>query len=136
MNEEVTLSIGEVSRATGLPSSTLRYWERCGVLPSPPRVGGQRRYEPSALERVALIELAKRLGFTLPEIRVFLSGLSESVPPPQVWEQLARRKLPEVERKVEEAQAMKLMLENGLQCECVSLQECVGWAQPDRADRG
>jgi MerR family redox-sensitive transcriptional activator SoxR len=79
---------------------------------------------------VALIELAKRLGFSLAETRVFLSGLSERVAPPQVWEQLARRKLPDVERKLEEAQAMKLMLEEGLRCECISLQACVGWAPP------
>ncbi|HEV3318344.1 MAG TPA: MerR family DNA-binding protein [Solirubrobacteraceae bacterium] len=113
-----------------LGRSTLRYWESRGVLTAHRRRHGQRRYGPEALERVALIEIAKRAGFTLAEIQVLLAGLSDNMPPPEVWEQLAQRKLPEIERKLAETQAIKRMLEEGLQCRCVTLQDCLGWASP------
>lgn len=126
--ENTELRIGEVASATGIATSTLRYWESKGVLTAQRRMHGQRRYGPEALERVALIEVAKRTGFTLAEIQVLLAGLSDDMPPPEVWEQLAQRKLPEIERKLAETQAIKRMLEEGLQCKCVTLQDCLGWA--------
>lgn len=128
--ENTELRIGDVASATGIATSTLRYWESKGVLSAYRRVHGQRRFGPEALERVALIEIAKRTGFTLAEIRVLLAGLSDNMPPPRVWEQLAQRKLPEIERKLAETQAMKRMLQEGLQCRCVTLQDCLGWASP------
>jgi MerR family transcriptional regulator, redox-sensitive transcriptional activator SoxR len=130
MSARVELTIGETADATGVVASTLRYWESIGILAASRRMHGQRRYGPEALERIALIEIAKRSGFTLAEIRVFLIGLSASTSPPQVWEQLARRKLPEIERKLVEMQAIKRTLEEGLDCKCVTLQDCLGWASP------
>lgn len=128
--ENTELRIGEVASATGVATSTLRYWESKGVLTAYRRTHGQRRYGPEALERVALIEIAKRTGFTLAEIQVLLAGLSDDMPPPAVWDKLAQRKLPEIERKLAETQAIKRMLEEGLQCRCVTLQDCLGWASP------
>jgi MerR family transcriptional regulator, redox-sensitive transcriptional activator SoxR len=64
------------------------------------------------------------------EVRVFLAGLSDSAPPPRVWEELARRKLPEIERKLAETQAIEQMLEAGLECQCMTLQDCLGWVAP------
>jgi MerR family transcriptional regulator, redox-sensitive transcriptional activator SoxR len=128
--DSTELRIGEVATATGVATSTLRYWESKGLLTAQ-RMRGQRRYGPEALERVALIEIAKATGFTLAEIRVLLAGLSDQAPPPEVWGQLARRKLPEIERKLDETRAMKRMLQAGLRCQCVTLQDCLGWASPD-----
>jgi MerR family transcriptional regulator, redox-sensitive transcriptional activator SoxR len=74
---------------------------------------------------VALIELAKRSGFTLAEISVLLAGLSQDTLPPRVWERLAQRKLPEIERKLAETEAMKRVLQAGLRCRCASLRDCL-----------
>ena len=128
MTVESELRISDIASATGVAAHTLRYWETVGVLVADRRVNGQRRYVPEALERVALIGLAKRAGFTLAEIRVLLAGLSEDTPPPRVWERLAQRKLPEIDRKLEETAAMKRMLQAGLQCRCVSLRDCLALA--------
>jgi MerR family transcriptional regulator, redox-sensitive transcriptional activator SoxR len=69
--------------------------------------------------------LIKRAGFTLDEARVLLSGLSEETPPPEIWRELARRKLPEITRTLAEARAMKKILETGLHCDCLTLDDCL-----------
>ena len=53
------MTIGEVARRAGLRPSAVRYYERIGLLPSPPRIGGQRRYESGVLQRLAVIRGAK-----------------------------------------------------------------------------
>lgn len=65
------LTIGEVARRAGLRPSALRYYESVGILSPPQRVSGQRRYDATALQRIALIQLAQRAGFTIAEIRKF-----------------------------------------------------------------
>lgn len=120
------LTIGEAANRAGVPASTLRYWERAGLLSTPRRVGGKRRYDPDALREIEMVSLAKQAGFTLAETRVILAGFSGRSPPPDVWHQLAARKLPEVERTLTEAKAMKVILEAGLRCECLSLEDCLG----------
>jgi MerR family transcriptional regulator, redox-sensitive transcriptional activator SoxR len=120
------LTIGEAADRAGVPSSTLRYWERAGLLSPPRRVGGKRRYDPDALREIEMVALAKQAGFALAEIRVILAGFSEMAPPSDVWRRLAARKLPEVERTLAEAKAMKEVLEAGLRCECLRLEDCLG----------
>src|SRR5438045_7212802 len=71
------LSIGEVAREAGMPASTLRYYEKAGLLPAPPRRSGQRCYSEAVFGRINLIRLALEAGFTIGETRVFLSGFSE-----------------------------------------------------------
>ena len=63
MNAELT--IGAVARDTGVPASTLRYWESAGLLAPPGRAGGKRRYDPDTLRQVSLIVLIKRAGLLL-----------------------------------------------------------------------
>jgi DNA-binding transcriptional MerR regulator len=72
-----------------------------------------------------MVALAKRAGFALAEIRIILSGVSDKTPPSEVWRELAAAKLPEVEQTLVEAQVMKRLLEAGLRCECLSLEDCL-----------
>lgn len=122
---EELLPIGEAAQQAGVPSSTLRYWERVGLLPAPQRVGGRRRYDADDQRRLQVVVLAKQLGFSLAEIRVILGGISAQSPPPQLWRELAARKLPKVERMLSEARAMKSILETGMRCECLTLEDCL-----------
>jgi MerR family transcriptional regulator, redox-sensitive transcriptional activator SoxR len=122
--EKKSWSIGEVAGRAGLKASAIRYYERIGLLPEPERVSGQRRYDDSVLKRLAVIEFAQRAGFTLAETRTLLNGFSASVPPSTRWRKLADRKLPEVEALIARATAMKQLLEEGLDCECLSLDDC------------
>ncbi len=130
-------SIGEVARRAGVRPSALRYYERVGVLPSPGRENGRRRYGGEALrealDRLAVVRVAQRAGFTIAEIRTLLDGFSEDTPPSERWRVLAQDKLPEVEALVERALGTKEVLERGLRCECLSLEECslVGEGAPE-----
>jgi DNA-binding transcriptional MerR regulator len=69
------LTLGALARAAGVNPETIRYYERRGLLPEPPRTAaGYRQYDAGDAERVALILRAKDLGFTLAEIGELLDG--------------------------------------------------------------
>jgi DNA-binding transcriptional MerR regulator len=69
------LTLGALARAAGVNPETIRYYERRGLLPEPPRTSaGYRQYQAEDADRVALILRAKDLGFTLAEIGELLDG--------------------------------------------------------------
>ena len=68
------LTISEVARQIGLQQSAIRYYERIGLLPPAQRISGQRRYDSTALCRLAIVQRARQLGFTLEEIRQLFFG--------------------------------------------------------------
>ena len=64
---------GELGSATGCNIETIRYYERIGLLPEPPRSpGGHRLYEEEHLRRLTFIRRSRELGFTLEEVRGLL----------------------------------------------------------------
>jgi MerR family transcriptional regulator, redox-sensitive transcriptional activator SoxR len=119
------MRIGELAGRTGLNASAVRYYETVGLLAAPYRTGGQRRYPDQAIYRVLLIRFASEMGFTLDEIKLFLSGLREDAPVGSRWRKLAHRKIEEVERTIQRSQQLKALLEHLLQCRCASLRVCV-----------
>jgi MerR family transcriptional regulator, redox-sensitive transcriptional activator SoxR len=123
-----SMSIGEVARQAGVRPSALRYYEDIGLLPQPERESGRRRYEGEVLrevlDRLAVVQVAQQAGFSINEIGVLLDGFSEDTPSSERWRVLAREKLPEIEALVERALDMKQLLERGLRCECLRLEDC------------
>lgn len=119
------LAIGEVARQAGIRTSAIRYYESIGLLPPPERVSGRRRYAPSVVQMLAVIQLAQQAGFTMAEIHELFHGFSEQTPVGERWHQLAERKLHHVETMIQQAQAMKQILEALLECGCVRLEDCV-----------
>lgn len=119
------MKIGQLARETGVAASAIRYYERLGLLPAPERASGQRRYPSDAHNRLLLIRFASEMGFTLGEIRVFLSGLRDNGPVGPRWKSLAKRKIREVEDRMKDARRLKGLLEHLVQCRCASLQICV-----------
>lgn len=69
-----TLDIAEVARRSGLPASTLRYYEEIGLVRSVGRHGLRRQYGASVLERLTLIALGQCAGFSLDEIGSMLGA--------------------------------------------------------------
>ena len=118
------LSIGEIARRAGIAASALRYYESAGLVPAPARMSGRRVYEPAVLDRLAVIALLQRAGFTVAEMRTFLTEFPADAPPSKRWQTLASRKLPEVEALIARATAMRDILERGLRCECPTMEEC------------
>src|SRR2546429_9029785 len=104
------LSIGQVAREAGLSASALRYYEKAGLLPAPPRRSRQRRYNEVVFGRIYLIRLALEAGFTIGETRLFLSGFSEQTPPAARWRGLAGRQLEEGKAPVDPARRVETLL--------------------------
>ena len=67
------LDIGEVVSRTGIPTTTLHVWEREGLVTPVGRVGLRRQYDHDVLDRIALIIVSQRSGFSLAEIRDLLA---------------------------------------------------------------
>ena len=65
--------IGAISAETGVNIETIRYYERIGIMPAPPRTqGGQRAYSEAHFKRLIFIRRSRKLGFSLDEIRVLI----------------------------------------------------------------
>jgi MerR family transcriptional regulator, redox-sensitive transcriptional activator SoxR len=119
------MKIGQLARSANLNASAIRYYEKMGLLAPPQRLGGQRRYPSDAVHRVLLIRFASDMGFTLSEIKLFLSGLRDNTPVGPRWKKLADRKILEIEATLERSLRLKSLLQHLLHCRCASLQVCV-----------
>ena len=118
------LSIGEVARQAGIRPSALRFYESIGLMPAPKRVNGRRRYDPSTVRMLRVVQLAQRAGFSVAEIQTLLHGFAPGTPPADRWRPLAHQKLRELDAVITHAQQMKSILETGLNCGCLRLEDC------------
>ncbi len=123
------LGIGDLARQTGLNPSAIRYYERMGLLPEPARLNGRRRYDARILKRLAIVRMAQEAGFTIEEIGTLVGGFPEGTPPGDRWRELTQRKLPEVDALIGRMLNVREVLEDNLQCDCLTLDTCAdhGW---------
>src|SRR5260370_26911789 len=118
------ITIGEVARRAGLKTSAIRYYEKIGLLPKTQRIGGQRRYETNVLTYLAVIDVAKRAGFRMDEIRHLFHGFGKGTPAFRRWQLLAQRKITEMDGLIARAKKMKRLLEKADHCKCLDLEDC------------
>ncbi|MGJ8626405.1 MAG: helix-turn-helix domain-containing protein [Sulfitobacter sp.] len=79
------LDIGDLSKQTGVPASTLRYYEEIGLIRSSGRHGLRRQFDTPVVTQLALISLGKLAGFSLGEIKdMFAKDGSPQVPRPEL----------------------------------------------------
>ena len=103
---------------------TIRYYEHIGILPPAQRVGGQRRYDVTALHRLVVIQRARQTGFTLTEIKQLFFGFCAGTPPSVRWQKLKKRKIVELDAMLEHIQTMRDLLDEQGKCRCTALEEC------------
>lgn len=102
------LTIGELGKATETKVETIRYYERIGLLPKPPRTDGNyRAYDKADLGRLSFIRRARDLGFPLDQVRALLSLSDDRGRDCATVDALARDHLAEVERKVTDLTALR-----------------------------
>ena len=119
------LRISDVARQAGLQASAIRYYEQIGLLPKPERESGQRRYDEAALYRLALIQRARQLGFTLADIRELFFGFRSVTPASERWRALSQRKLAELSDQMKSNKTMQRLLhELRTRCRCTTLEQC------------
>ena len=121
------ISIGELSRRTGVNIETIRYYERIDMMPHPPRTAsGRRLYGQAESRTLAFIRRARELGFTLDEIRALLA-LSAADGPDVCAEgrELAAGHLADVRAKIADLKAMERVLaDTVLRCDAGEAAGC------------
>jgi MerR family redox-sensitive transcriptional activator SoxR len=120
----VEFTIGEVAQRCGIAASAIRYYESEGLIAGPPRRNGRRVYDESILDQLGLIDLAKRAGFTVAEIKKLFKGVSRRTPPGERWRALTTSKLAELDERIAEAERMKRVLRMLTRCRCPTLKDC------------
>jgi MerR family redox-sensitive transcriptional activator SoxR len=119
------LTIGELSRRSGVAPSALRYYEAQRLIFSLRTTGNQRRYERSTLRRVAFIRAAQRVGLSLEEITAALSTLPGGRTPSRSdWAQLSRDWRPRIEEQIARLVRLRDQLDGCIGCGCLSLETC------------
>lgn len=118
------LMIGELARKAGVVPSTLRYYEKAGLLPPPARVGLRRQYDRRMLGRIRIILLARDAGFSIRETRAFVTGWTAGKTPSMRWREMATRKAAELNELLARVAQMKSILDVSFRCECRQLEDC------------
>lgn len=114
------MDIATVAKRSGLPASTLRYYEEKGLIASLGRHGLRRVFDPSVLERLALVALGRAAGFSLDDIaRMFSADGS-----PSIDRRLLAAKAAELDRTIRRLAAMRDGLRHAAACRASSHMEC------------
>jgi MerR family redox-sensitive transcriptional activator SoxR len=130
------LTIGEISRRSGVASSALRFYEERGLIRSERAGSGHRRYPRTVLRRLAFIVFAQRIGLTLDEIGAELARLPpDRAPTRGDWSRLSGTWVTRIDERIEELERLKLGLTECIGCGCLSLDRCALANPGDRAGR-
>jgi len=119
------LSVGEMSRRTGVPVSALHYYERLNLIASQRTAGNQRRYPRFMLRRVALISVAKRLGIPLEDVKeAFADVPLTSTPTHEDWQRASRKWKSVLEQRRRGIERLERELTGCIGCGCLSMKAC------------
>ena len=123
---EQLLSIGEVSRRTGVAVSALHYYERIGLIASTRTSGNQRRYRRHMIRRVTLITVGKRLGVTLSDVQDALRTVPlDSTPSHADWQRASRQWKSVLEQRRRAIEQLEHELTGCIGCGCLSMKSCL-----------
>lgn len=114
------MDIAEVAKRSGVPASTLRFYEEKGLINSIGRQGLRRVFSPNILERLALIALGRTVGFSLDEVARMLGSKGSS----NIDRGLLMSKAEELDRSIHKLQAMRDGLRHAAVCSAPSHMEC------------
>jgi len=127
------LTIGQISRRSGVPISTLHFYERKGLIASERNRANHRVYRRELLRRVTVIKVAQRAGITLSEIARALSHLPmDRVPGTADWAALSAMWHEELTLRIETLSALRDKMAICIGCGCLSVDRCP-LANPDDA---
>ena len=128
-----TLTIGEMTRRTGVAASALHFYETLGLIASTRTAGNQRRYARHMLRRVSLITVAKRLGIPLSDVQSAFADVPLTETPSHAdWQRASRRWKRELEKRREGIERLERELTGCIGCGCLSMKAC-GLLNPDDA---
>jgi MerR family redox-sensitive transcriptional activator SoxR len=115
------IDISELARTSGVPASTLRYYEEKGLIASVGRRGLKRLFEPSTLERLSLIALGQASGFSLDEMAAMLAAGAGG---PAIDKEQLRLKADDLDRRIADLSRMRDGLRHAVDCPSPTLLGC------------
>ena len=119
------ISIGELSRRTGVKIPTIRYYEQMGLLDRPERSeGNQRRYSKDGLRRLSFIRHSRELGFSIEDIRELLELSQHPDSPCRNAHGIASRHLGEIRQRISRLKRLQKELQRISNCEADSIADC------------
>lgn len=116
-----SMTIGQVANVSGTPATTLRYYERQGLIDAPDRVGGQRRFDAAVLQRLMMIKFCRIAGLSLDEIKRVIADVS---PGRAVTKQMAEQQIIQIDGQIAELQLAKRMMKAVVKCTCPNVEPC------------
>jgi DNA-binding transcriptional MerR regulator len=114
------MDIAEVAKRSGLPASTLRFYEEKGLIASVGRQGLRRRFGPTVLDQLALIALGRAAGFSLDEIGAMFNAQGQA----DIDRQMLATKADEIDLTIKRLKAMSNGLKHAAVCPARSHAEC------------
>ena len=136
MAAQPLLTIGEVSRRSGIAPSALRFYEDAGLLTSVRGAGGARRYPRVVLRRVAVIQAARAVGLSLGDVKTALDALpDERTPTKADWERLSGTWRARLDERIAELEQLRNDLTSCIGCGCLSLRSCALFNREDELGR-
>ena len=119
------VTIGEISRRSGVAASALRFYEERGLIASERAGSGHRRYPLHVLRRIAFIVFAQRIGLQLDEIGVELAKLPiDRAPSGDDWSRLTQEWSARIDARIAELELLRTGLTRCIGCGCLSLANC------------
>jgi len=119
-NDELT--IGEVSRRSGIAPSALRYYESLGLIASTRTSGDRRRFRRAVLRRLAVVRAAQHVGLSLDEVRTAFTGLADyAAPTPRQWARMSETWRAGLDARIAELEQVR---DNLASCGCLSMRQC------------
>ncbi len=119
------LTVGEMAQRSGVPVSTLHFYEKKGLITAHRTEGNQRRYPRGLLRRVAIIRIAQRAGISLAEIRDTLSSLPEDrAPSAQEWRRMSANWADRLEGRIKALTQLRDDMQGCIGCGCLSMKDC------------
>jgi MerR family transcriptional regulator, redox-sensitive transcriptional activator SoxR len=119
------LTVGELARRSGVAVSAVHFYERQGLIAGWRSAGNQRRYERSALRRLAIVKVAQQLGISLAEIGRRLAALPVDRTPNQAdWEKMAAGWREDLDRRIAQLTLLRDRLDGCIGCGCLSVDNC------------
>ncbi len=111
-SEKKWLTTGQLSKRTGVNIETIRYYERIGMVPVPPRsAGGRRQFTTTHMKRLQFIRHSRKLGFRLEEIRELLRMVDGENHTCEEVELLTENHIRDVKSKINDLEKIKRVLE-------------------------
>lgn len=118
-------TVGELADRAGVATSTLRFYEREGLIHSRRTSGNQRRYSRDTLRRVAFIRASQRLGIPLATIRGALGVLPDNrTPTREDWARVSECWREDLNQRIKLMTQLRDHLTDCIGCGCLSLQHC------------